>query len=242
MFHKCYYIIDILHSLTYIVLHKNLTYRGHIYVIKKASSSIIDFRIFILSIIALCVIFISRPVWAGTFYLCIDKAGSEIIVDSPVEGHTCTPLGTFEEKKETQSENKTAVSPDDKITKIIVKGNQVLVPVTIVHGTDEVDIHLLLDTGATKTAIHTDVADRLYINLSGAKKTKGEIVGGGIIEVNVFRMDSVKIGPKAFKNQDILIVPYEGSAAAQFDGLLGMDILGKISYKLDLEKQLIYWE
>lgn len=244
MSHNGYYLIDILNSLAY-TLHKQKLFNSklgeNILVIIKNKSIPVDIQFVTLSLIVLCLIFMSRPAWAGTFYLCTDKAGSEIIVDSPVEGYTCAPLGSFEEKKNTQKEDKKAVSPDDKITKVIVDGNQVLVPVTLVHGRDEVNINLLMDTGATRTAIHTEVANRLYLNLLGAAKAKAEIVGGGIIEAKIFKMDSLKVGPNIFNNHEIFIVPHEGKAAS-FDGLLGMDVLGKVSYRLDLAKQLIYWE
>lgn len=207
----------------------------------KIKSFPVDFQFVTLFLTVLCVIFIARPVRAGTFYLCSDKAGSEIIVDSPVEGYTCAPLGSFEEKKDTQKEDKNAVSKDDKITKVTVNGNQVFVPVTLVHGRDEVSINLLMDTGAERTLIHTEVADRLYLNLLGARKAKGEVVGGSIIEAKIFKIDSLKVGPHILNNYDIFIVSHEGKAAS-YDGLLGMDILGKVSYRLDLAKQLIYWE
>jgi hypothetical protein len=207
----------------------------------KKTAFLIYFQFLTLSFIVLCLLFIPAPILAGTFYHCLDKAGNETLVDSPVEDQTCAPLGTFEEKKDTQKESKTAVSPDDRITKIIVKDNQVFVPVTIVHGREEVNIRLLMDTGATRTTVHTEVADRLYINLLGAKKAKAEVAGGSIIEAKIFKMDSLKVGPHTFPKQDIFIVAHEGSAAS-FDGLLGMDVLGGVSYRIDLAKQLIYWE
>ena len=140
-----------------------------------------------------------------------------------------------------QSENKTAVLSDYKITKIIVRGNQVLVPAILMYGSREVSVHLLLDTGATATAIHDEIAGRLYINLYKAKKAKGEVVGGAVIEASIIRMDILKIGPHTIRNMDIFIVPYNGSSA-KFDGLLGMDVLGRLSYKIDFAKQVIIWE
>ncbi len=109
------------------------------------------------------------------------------------------------------------------------------------YGSREVSVHLLLDTGATATAIHDEIAGRLYINLYKAKKAKGEVVGGAVIEASIIRMDILKIGPHTIRNMDIFIVPYNGSSA-KFDGLLGMDVLGRLSYKIDFAKQVIIWE
>lgn len=207
-------------------------------VIKK--TSLMGFQ-FLTLLLVLCVMFMPISTSAGTFYNCIDKAGNENLVDFPIEGQSCAQLGTFEEKKEPEKENKSEISRDERVTKIIVRGNQILVPVTLIHGRDEVNIHLLMDTGASGTTIHTEIADQLYLNLLGARKAQAEVVGGSIIEAKIFKMDSLKLGPHTFTNQDIFIVPYEGKVAS-FDGLLGMDLLGRISYRIDLAKQLIYWE
>ena len=98
-----------------------------------------------------------------------------------------------------------------------------------------------MDTGASGTTINTETADRLYIKLYKAKKVKAQVVGGSIIEASMVMMDIIKIGPHTILNKDIVIVPHDGPAV-KFDGLLGMDVLGSLSYKLDLAKKVIIWE
>jgi hypothetical protein len=56
-------------------------------------------------------------------------------------------------------------------TKVTVIGNSILVPVTLVYQGNQVDVQLLLDTGASGTVINTEIADRLNVNLSTARKT-----------------------------------------------------------------------
>jgi hypothetical protein len=51
----------------------------------------------------------------------------------------------------------------------------------------------------------------------------------------------LKIGPHAIRNKNIAVVPHDGPAV-KFDGLLGMDVLGRLSYKIDFAKQVIIWE
>jgi predicted aspartyl protease len=209
--------------------------------VMKKTSFIIDFKFLTLSLVVLCILFIPILIFAGEFYQCHDKGGNETLSDFPVDGQTCTQFQTYEETTGAQREKKTIVSSDDKITKIVVRGNQVLVPVTLIYDKTEVNVHLLMDTGATGTTIHTEIADRLYINLYKSKKAKGEVVGGAIIEASIIRMDGLKVGPHTFRNQDVFIVPHEGPTA-KYDGLLGMDVLGSVSYKIDLAKQVIIWE
>jgi clan AA aspartic protease (TIGR02281 family) len=134
------------------------------------------------------------------------------------------------------------ISGGDEETKVKIIGNSVLVPVTLVYGGNEVDVHLLLDTGATRTAIYTEIADQLSINLSKGKKAKAQVAGGAVIEAHVVRINSLTVGPHTIRSWDIFVVPHQGSAARRNDGLLGMDVLRGLKYKVDFKKQVIIWE
>ena len=135
----------------------------------------------------------------------------------------------------------TVVSGGDEATKVKIRGNSVLVPVTLVYDSNEVDVHLVLDTGATRTAIYTEIADQLSINLSKTRKAQAQVVGGAVIEAHVVRINSLTVGPHTIRNWDIYVVPHKGSAARN-DGLLGMDVLRALKYKVDFKKQVIIWE
>ena len=135
----------------------------------------------------------------------------------------------------------TVVSGGDEPTKVKIMGNRVLVPATLVYGGNEVDVHLVLDTGATRTTIHNEIADQLSINLNKARKAQVQIVGGAVIEARVVRINSLTVGPHTKRNWDIFVVPYKGSAD-RYDGLLGMDVLRGLKYSVDFKKQVIIWE
>jgi clan AA aspartic protease (TIGR02281 family) len=135
----------------------------------------------------------------------------------------------------------TVVSGGDEPTKVQIRGNSVLVPVTLVYGGNEVDVHLLLDTGAAATTIHTEIADQLSMNLSKARKVRLQVVGGGVIEASVVKISSLTLGPHTKRNWDVVVVPHKGSAA-RYDGLLGMDVLRGLKYRVDFKKQVIVWE
>ncbi len=188
-----------------------------------------------------CVFIMPAFVFGGTFYKCLDKNGNETLLDFPVEDQTCMQIGSFDEMTNTQNESKPVVSRDDRITKVVIKGNQVLVPAKITYGREEANINLLMDTGASGTAIHSKIADQLYINLYKAQKAKAGIVGGGVIDASIVTVDSLQIGPHVIKNCNVAFIPHEGRAV-NFDGLLGMDILGRFDYRIDLTKQIITWE
>ena len=207
----------------------------------KKTSCLIDFQFLPLSLVVLCVLFMPMLVSAGTFYNCHDKGGNDTLSNIPIEGQTCVQKQTYEETTAVPKENNKTASPDDKITKIIIRKNQILVPVTLINDNKEVTVNLLMDTGASGTTINTETADRLYISLYKAKKTKAQVVGGSIIEASIVTMDILKIGPHTIHNKNIVIVPHDGPAV-KFDGLLGLDVLGSLSYKIDFARQVIIWE
>ena len=135
----------------------------------------------------------------------------------------------------------TVISEGDEPTKVQIRGNSVFVPVTLANGGNEVDVHLLLDTGAAATLIHTEVAEKLYLDLGKAKKTHVQVVGGALISASVIRISSLTVGPHTKRNWNIVVVPHKGSGM-RYDGLLGMDVLRGLKYKVDFKKQVIIWE
>jgi clan AA aspartic protease (TIGR02281 family) len=135
----------------------------------------------------------------------------------------------------------TVVAGGDEPTKVKIRGNTVLVPVTLAYGGYEVDVHLVLDTGASRTTINTEIADQLSVNPSKEKKAQVRVAGGAFIEARMVRMNSLTVGPHTKRNWDILVVPHKGPAAG-YDGLLGMDVLRGLKYRVDFKKQVIVWE
>jgi clan AA aspartic protease (TIGR02281 family) len=135
----------------------------------------------------------------------------------------------------------TVVSGGDEPTKVKIRGNTVLVPVTLTYGGNEVDVHLVLDTGASRTTINTEIADQLSMNLSKERKAQVRVVGGAVIEARLVKMNRLTVGPHTKRDWDILVVPHKGPAAGH-DGLLGMDVLRGLKYRVDFKKQVIIWE
>ena len=126
-------------------------------------------------------------------------------------------------------------------TKISVVGGGVLVPATLAYKGYEAKVLLLLDTGSSRTAISAEIADRLNVNPIDARKARAQVVGGGVIEVRQLRLTSITVGPHTEKEVDILIVQHRGPPV-KYDGLLGMDLLRGLKYKIDFEKQILIWE
>jgi clan AA aspartic protease (TIGR02281 family) len=180
---------------------------------------------------------VSRGVIAG--------ADSAAVASSITEGLRLAQSGNRGEAQG-GSENwkrmgETVVTGGDEPTKVQIRGNTVLVPATLVYGGNEVDVHLVLDTGASKTTINTEIADQLSMNLSKERKAQVRVVGGAVIEARLVKMNRLTVGPHTKRNWDILVVPHKGPAAGH-DGLLGMDVLRGLKYRVDFKKQVIIWE
>jgi predicted aspartyl protease len=127
----------------------------------------------------------------------------------------------------------------DRETDVIIKGNRVYVPTMIANNGLEVETLLLLDTGASQTVIHREIASQL--NIIALKKGLSQVAGGQQIYTEMGKVDYIKIGPHKLKGASILIINHEGAAVAH-NGLLGMNILRYFNYQIDFENQKIVWQ
>lgn len=95
---------------------------------------------------------------------------------------------------------------------------------------------LLLDTGASTTALSNKVFQEVPSN-------EREFVGrftvqtaGGIIEAPLFRLLEMKLGDITINNVSVIVLPNE-SFKGQFQGLLGMNVLRNFDFRFDQNSQ-----
>lgn len=125
-------------------------------------------------------------------------------------------------------------------TRVTIEGNQVLVPVTFGYGPRSAQAILLLDTGASSTSLHSDVAGRLDISLEQAPKTLGQVYGGALIVAREANLAYLTVGPHTRRNVPVKFVTHDGPPV-RFDGLLGMDFLRNYRYHVDFQNRRIVW-
>ena len=138
-----------------------------------------------------------------------------------------------EEKRRIESKQK----PKDLTTEVTIKGNHVLVPVTLGYGPKKVQAHFVLDTGAEIVVVHQGVAQNL--NIQQFRKGMVKVAGGKQVPVKIVKLSYVQVGPYRKSNIRAVVITPEGSL--HYDGLLGMNFLKGLDYKIDFENRVIHW-
>ena len=123
-------------------------------------------------------------------------------------------------------------------TKVTVKDNQVLVPVTLAYGGKEVQVSLLLDTGASITTLNRESVKKF--RYAEPSKAKLIVPGGKTIDADVIQLSYIRVGPHKIRNLQAGIIDHKGMPV-EFQGLLGMNFLREVDYKIDFQRQVIVW-
>lgn len=116
--------------------------------------------------------------------------------------------------------------PDQLILPLVRLGNQFLVEVSI----ERYPARLLLDTGAALSGVTTAYATR-HPDIIKAQRPIHLHTAAGVTESVLFTVDHFSLGAMQFDQHILALLPMHDSAG--FDGLLGIDILGRFDFVID---------
>ncbi len=123
---------------------------------------------------------------------------------------------------------------------LIKSGSQFLVNVNV---GGELDLVLLIDTGASYTSLSRQAIERIANQTNALsdelKKVKVNTANGSTV-ARVFKLSSLALEHTQLENISVLEVNMGDHSRS--DGLLGMNFLGKFKFKIDQENGLLFLE
>jgi predicted aspartyl protease len=174
----------------------------------------------------------------GKFKFGEDDNGTYVVTDRHLKYYVkFGPSINSTNQSELYSREYSYIEPERE-TDVTIIGNQILVPVTINYRTKELAVILLLDTGASITVLHQEIAEQLDIKES--KKATLLAAGGQTLDANFSKLHYLEVGPYKKKNIDIGFIDYNGPSVG-YQGLLGMNFLRNTEYRIDFKKSKIFW-
>ena len=123
-------------------------------------------------------------------------------------------------------------------TPVVIRDNQILVPVVFMHGGRHLHVNLLLDTGATTTVLYPHAARAIDVQGSRPRDARG--VDGQRIAAWDLSISAMRLGPFRFDNLAAVLISHTDQNLP-YGGLLGIDILQQLSYTIDFQNRVIRW-
>ena len=142
-------------------------------------------------------------------------------------------LGCAAESRTTASKGKPAAIPFELYSDamLVVKGSVGAIG----------DVNILLDTGASPSAISVEMAGRLHLN----GHLEPVLSSGGALKAQIVTLPSVQIGPLQMISGRALVLDLsylQRNYGVSIDAIAGLDVLSTGSFMLDFRRRKIVFE
>ena len=111
------------------------------------------------------------------------------------------------------------------------QGNSMFVSVRVNR---KITTELLVDTGASRTQISIDLAQRLGVNFAKSEVIMVRVADGRMVEARQVYLRKLRIGRAVVRNIPVVVLVQEQDKG--YDGLLGMTFLNNFIFQIDSEK------
>lgn len=165
----------------------------------------------------------------GTFIT--TARGAKHYINSKAQEKWVHEVQTFNEKQRQNQGVETKVN--------LLNGTHILVPVTLGNKGNKMEVLMLLDTGASIMVLHREIADQL--NLKSMRKAKLMIAGGQVLNSDIVKLDYVDVGPIKKHGLQASVIQHAGPQTP-YQGLLGMNFLKGLDYRIDYAREVIQWK
>jgi predicted aspartyl protease len=175
----------------------------------------------------------------GLFKIGVDHTGNFIMIDNRKKFYTDLEARESIARQLRENDRLLSQLTGQIETTIIIRDNQILLPVTLGYRSSETTVLLLLDTGASITVLHGNVANNLAIQqMTPSVLFSAE---GHRIESRLAQLSYIKVGPLKKENVLVSIIEHKDPSVER-QGLLGMNFLRNFEYQIDFKRRKIIWK
>lgn len=125
-----------------------------------------------------------------------------------------------------------AVESHNTVVALISQNNGFLVEALL---NDEVNVRLMLDTGATLTVISRDFLDRSGLTVISTGEQQNLLTANGSVQASLVIFSHISLQDRRLV--DFKVAVLQESPFTDFDGLLGMDFLGHFRFSIEPDKK-----
>lgn len=115
------------------------------------------------------------------------------------------------------------------------EGRNLSIPVVFQHGDTELELSMMLDTGATYTTLSTEVLERLGITLKSTDPVLTLHTANGERQANVVLVDKVWLGDLALEG--VAIATCDACSSTATAGLLGLNVASGFNTTIDADRR-----